>query len=209
MDDLHAALYPVMPQFSIFYPSTKHLTCQGVSWYVLDRLGIHPICFKEAFSMRGILKKIRDFDERILDWIAEAAVKGPRLYTVRGAIVFIFKPPVGMESGIRRILRGIIEEVDEKFPWKDEDIPNKTGFKSIFYLCEGHSVIQNFSTQEQHIWFTIVPQYDSMRRPQLYAYEKYLTKLAEELSRRLDLRPCEVRAALEIRISSRTFRSKS
>ena len=102
-----------------------------------------------------------------------------RNYHVEGAIAFVFKPP--LENPNLGLLRWAIEYMDSLFPWKDDQIPEGVEYKSIRYLSEGDVVIHNFSFPEQHIWFHIHPQYGSMRKSQIYAYEKYLAKLAEEL----------------------------
>ena len=123
-----------------------------------------------------------------------------RHYGVRGEIAFVFKPP--LENPDLDELRRQIREVDKHFPWKEDQIPEGAEQPpSIFYLGDGQVVIHNFHPKEQHIWFTIQPRYDSMRRGQLYAYEKYLAKLAEELMKPKPWNywPAEVRSMITIK----------
>lgn len=108
--------------------------------------------------------------------------KDERRYGVKGEIVFVFKPP--LENPDLDALRQSIKEIDKLFPWKEDEAPEGAEESpSIFYLGDGQMVVHNFhpKEQEQHICFVVQPRYDSMRRGQLYAYEKYLAKLAGEL----------------------------
>ncbi|MDP3934656.1 MAG: hypothetical protein Q8Q46_00295 [Candidatus Giovannonibacteria bacterium] len=96
--------------------------------------------------------------------------------------------------------RRAILEVDEQFPWHDDPprlCPEESA-PSIFYLSDGDEVINNWSTPEKTCWFTIFPKYHSIRKGQVYAYERYLAKLAEELVKKRLPFVAEVRSVLHI-----------
>src|SRR3989338_197620 len=120
--------------------------------------------------------------EKIRQAVAEMK---DRRYGVKGEIVFVFKPP--LENPDLDALRSSIKEVDKP--------------PSIFYLGNGQVVVHNFHPKEQHIWFSVHPRYDSMRRGQIYAYEKYLAKLAEELMKpkQNNYWPASVRSVITIK----------
>lgn len=126
-----------------------------------------------------------------------------RRYSVKGEIVFVFKPP--LENPDLDSLRSSIKEVDKLFPWREDDVPEGAEEPpSIFYLGDGHVVVHNFHPKEQHIWFTVQPRYDSMRRGQTWAYERYLAKLAEELMKpkQHSYWPASVRSVITIKAST-------
>ena len=138
--------------------------------------------------------------EKIRQAVAEMR---DRRYGVKGEIVFVFKPP--LENPDLDALRSSIKEVDKLFPWKEDDVPDGAEKPpSIFYLGDGQVVVQNFHPTEQHIWFSVHPRYDSMRRGQIYAYEKYLAKLAEELAKPKPhgYWPASVRSVITIKAST-------
>jgi hypothetical protein len=59
--------------------------------------------------------------------------------------------------------------------------------------------INNWSVPEMDCHFGIKPEFSNMRRPQVYAYEKYLAKLAEELAKMELPDVVEVSYLIEIR----------
>lgn len=126
-----------------------------------------------------------------------------RRYHVEGEIVFVFKP--SLDNPDLDALRKSIKEVDDLFPWKEDDVPDGAEIPpSIFYLGDGRVIVHNFHPKEQHIWFSIHPRYDSMRRGQTYAYERYLAKLAEELmeSKQNNHWPASVRSVITIKATT-------
>lgn len=123
-------------------------------------------------------------------------VGGDRRYNVSGAIAFELSWHT-FEPGLT-LLAETIREVDRHFPWHDDPYPD-TKFESIKYLGEGKVVVHNFKTPLKICWFTIVPGINNLRKAQVYAYEKYLSKLAEELSKSELVGVIEVRSIIEVR----------
>ncbi|MBI4158351.1 MAG: hypothetical protein HY505_01905 [Candidatus Yanofskybacteria bacterium] len=143
---------------------------------------------------------------RTINELLEVITGTQRRYTVDGDIVFVFRPPHDFTPQCFEMLRDAIVFVDRKFPWKDTNDHDGTEVSDIRYLGDAHVVIHNFNPQEQHVWFWIVPHYDSMRKSQLYAYEKYLAKLAEELNKKRFFRSDSVRSVFRV-VSSTSFDS--
>jgi len=148
---------------------------------------------KEGFSMRTITGRIIDF--------VVYPNKGERKYGVNGHIVFVsfFCLDIELVS-----LRRHIIDIDRQFPWSDESFAEGR-MGSIKYLSEGKCVTRRFyGGRSNYFWFDIYP-YGSLRKGQVYAYEKYLAKIAEELAKRripgVDL----VQGIIEMR-SSTSFR---
>ena len=122
-------------------------------------------------------------------------VRGDRNYSMHGHIAFTFGPGK-VEHDLLK-LQELIREVDRLFPWSDTPSLGEE-FKSIKYLSEGEVIIQNWSIPEKHIWFSVFPGITCLRRGQVYAYEKYLSKLAEELAKKKILGVIEVRGVIEV-----------
>jgi hypothetical protein len=147
---------------------------------------------KEGISMSTQKQEQRWlFKNRILN-----LVSGKRRYTVEGHIVFVFRPPKDMFHDV--CLQQAIMDTDKQFPWKDDVHPDaKREGESIFYLGDGHAtwedgLVTSCSFMINHRW-------DNLRRNQIYAYEKYLAKIAEECAKKKPLGSAEVRAVLEVR----------
>jgi hypothetical protein len=107
------------------------------------------------------------------------AIYGERKYDVNGDICF-HVDWYEAEPDLAK-LRQAITDTDQRFPWHDargtgEPLP------SIKFLSDGQVVVHNWSVPEKLIWFTIYPPF-GMHRGQVYAYEKYLEKISEELAR--------------------------
>ena len=68
---------------------------------------------------------------------------------------------------------------------------------SFSYLGDAKYQYHNISPPELHVWFRIVPGIENIRRHQIHAYEKYLEKLAEELSKQ-DLGATSVRSIFRL-----------
>jgi len=127
----------------------------------------------------------------IADWFG-----GERHYTVRGMIAFMFSSCEAEHDLLQ--LRTAILEADRAFPWRD-DIHPETVNASIHYLSDGVIATDDFSTPEKHCRFTIVPVWDNLRKGQVYGYEKYLNKLAEEIAKRGLPGVTEVRSVIGVR----------
>jgi len=104
-------------------------------------------------------------------------------YRLEGEVVFQFAPTEMREcpSDVKRVLREAILRVDQVFPWK---ITNGLGepMSSIQYLGDGQDQFNNWGDGELNVWFRITP-FGCYEKSKIHAYERYLEKLAEELSR--------------------------
>lgn len=129
------------------------------------------------------------------NWLANL-IDGERKYSVQGELVFkmLYR---GVPPGVVQISQTIYE-VDAKFPWHDDIHPDAGKFESISYLGEGS--VRDYDTG-LYVFFTIIPKLSNMRKGQVYAYEKYLAKLAEELAKKFDDVE-EVRSIIEVRAST-------
>lgn len=107
---------------------------------------------------------------------------GSRNYSVEGHIVF--HSDLGTIETPLPQLREAILEVDKLFPWKDDIYPDARDpeRESIMYLSPGEK--GGGWKGETNLWFHLVPLWQSVRKGQVYAYEKYLAKLAEELAKK-------------------------
>ena len=108
-------------------------------------------------------------------------LNGERHYRVEGHIAFEFVSH-DREPDLHP-LREAILEVDREFPWCDDVYPG-VKFKSIHFLNAGSITRNNRTCIEYTAWFHIFPYQGNVRKGQVYAYEKYLAKIAEELSKR-------------------------
>lgn len=111
-----------------------------------------------------------------------------RKYSVSGMINFkMSSAPDETNFGE---LKKLIIEIDKLFPWKDELSKSEEKARrgresaSIFYISKGKEFINNWHNPEKNICFHIFTEGGSLRKAQIYAYEKYLAKLAEELAKR-------------------------
>jgi len=131
-------------------------------------------------------------------------IGGERRYNMSGAIAFKFDWHT-TEPNLAQLAEAI-REVDRMFPWHDDIHPDAGEFESIFYLGDGNVVVHNFHTPLKVVWFSIHPKWDNLRKAQVYAYEKYLTKLAEELAKKKLSGIAEVRSVIEVRAAT-SFRT--
>ncbi len=133
--------------------------------------------------------------------------KEERRYSVGGDIVFEFTPAPGRECfpEVLAELRVALKSVNRAYPWKDRNDYDGTDAPSFSHLSDGQSTYHNFSTPELHVWFHIIPGIDNVRKSQIYAYEKYLEKLAEELSKK-ELGAMSVRSVFRVG-SGTTFKT--
>ena len=124
-----------------------------------------------------------------------------RRYSVEGTIMFVFNSP--LKNPDLTTFRQAIEEVDRCFPWLDDDLPKGFGLNHI-RLNEGRVVLEG-NGSEQKILFSIHPY--SLRSGQLYAFERYLAKLAEKLMKPKpwEYWPTEVRSEITIRATTRFY----
>ena len=135
------------------------------------------------------------------NWFANL-VGGERRYEVSGAIAFETTYH-DVRSDLDR-LRNAILEIDAEFPWRDDIHPDAGERKSIHYLGGGNVVIHNFAVPIMLVWFSVHPKWEMLRKSQIYAYEHYLAKLAEELAKRFAESSLfsEVRSVIEVRAVS-------
>jgi len=119
-----------------------------------------------------------------------------RRYSVEGEIVFEFTPAMAREcpKGLARDLQDEVRATDLLYPWKDKSDYDGAEVPSIGFLGEGQNQYHNVSTPELHVWYRIVPGIQGVRKGQIYAYEKYLEKLAEKLAFR-----CNAHGATSVR----------
>ena len=131
----------------------------------------------------------------VRSWFANL-VGGERRYEVSGALAFEMlhysseHDLVAMKESIR--------EIDAEFPWRD-DIHPDVKFESIGYLSNGEVVLHKYTKPLKMVWFRIHPKWDNLRKGQVYAYERYLAKIAEELAKRFVGGVAEVRSVIEVR----------
>ena len=127
---------------------------------------------------------------RIVDFF-----EGKRRYDVSGSIAFEFAD-YAFEPDVAQ-LANEIREIDKLFPWRDNPNPRAES-QSIRYLSDGKIVIHNFHTPLKVCWFHVYPVNKFIRKGQVYAYEKYLDKIAEELAKKKLPGVVEVRSVLEV-----------
>ena len=132
-------------------------------------------------------------------------VNGERRYSVSGSIVFEFHPHL-MDAPDPKWFAEAIQEVDREFPWRDDVHPDVAYHARQFYLSNGEFKFHEFNNPPlQNLWFFIQHNWHNLRRPQVYAYEKYLAKLAEELSKKKIPYITEVRSVMEV-VTATSFR---
>jgi len=108
-----------------------------------------------------------------------------RPYKVKATISFDFVSPKELDFNS---LRRAIIEVDRIWPWKDSG-----GADSMIGLSDGE-----VSPNKLVYWFTFRPGVSWLTKCQIYAYEKYVAKLAEELASRCYCNPDAVRCQVNI-----------
>lgn len=128
---------------------------------------------------------------------------GERKYTVSGS--FAFQMSWHRDRPDLTKFREAILEIDQLFPWHDDVCLGAGEPKGIFYVSDGKEVVQNWSIPEKVCCFNVFPRYSSLRRGQVYAYEKYLAKIAEELAKRKLPNVCEVTSVIHVH-SGTSFR---
>lgn len=130
-------------------------------------------------------------------------IGGERRYNVSGAIAFEFGWHT-TEPDLAQLAEAI-REVDRTFPWHDDIHPDAREFESICYLSDGRIFVQDIYPRRKVVWFSIypTPQGGMLRKAQVYAYEKYLAKLAEELAKKKLSGIAEVRSVIEVRAATR------
>jgi len=135
----------------------------------------------------------------VRNWFANL-IGGERHYSVCGAFVFEMLHH-NIEPDLPAMAKAI-REVDAEFPWHDDIHPDAGEFESVFYLSDGDVVVHNLNTPLKVVWFHVYPKWDSLRKGQVYAYERYLAKLAEELAKRFSGAVTEVRSVIEVRAAT-------
>ena len=138
----------------------------------------------------------------ICSWPCRAVFeRSGRHYDVSGAIAFelLFHSTEPDLAAMAKAIR----DIDYWYPWMDMDATPSSGeYKSIFHLSDGHVVTHNFNTPLKIVWFSIHPMSGHMKKSQVYAYEKYLAKLAKELAKQFAGAVTEVRSVIEVRAST-------
>ena len=131
-----------------------------------------------------------------------------RDYRVEGEIVFEFTPAPGRECSVEKNeeLRAAVKQATRIHPWIDWNDYDHSLAPSFSYLSDSPTYqYHNISPPELHVWFRLVPGIENIRRHQIHAYEKYLKKLAEELSKK-DLEARSVRSIFRLS-SVKSFRT--
>ncbi len=152
--------------------------------------GYHFLQFKDPFNLPKT--------EQVRGFFGQEA-KPVKRYNVAGYIRFDFafredlKDPPTAPPDVAT-LRQAIREADEAEPWEDNS------GQSIRYLsagawvdCQGHETCV----------FKIVPPHNTMNQAQMYAYEKHLAVLANNLAGRRIARVESVICAIEASTSQR------
>ena len=125
--------------------------------------------------------------------------KDSHSHHVEGRLAFVFAHHLAETS--LQLLREAILAVDSEFPWKDFNYYGDP-YPSIRMLSDGEALIHNYTTPEKWCWFSIFPGHQSLKRSQVYAYEKYLMKLAEELAKRRLPNVAQVRNVMQVTTGS-------
>ena len=111
--------------------------------------------------------------------------KEERRYSVEGYIVFEFTPAPGRELPWMNLhdLRIAIKQAIRLHKWKDFNDHTGEEAGSFSYLSDGDDYqYHNITPPELHVWFHIKPGIECVRKSQVYAYEKHLEKVAEDLA---------------------------
>lgn len=126
-------------------------------------------------------------------------VKGPRQYTTEGSLVFDFsidgidhydKEPFHLTLALMKLetqFQVAIEEVDKQYPWEDDATAEQGPFGSRmrFLFSKPRMILSHsFGSMIMRELFYFAPKSEKLRKGQVYAYEQYVAKIAEELSKR-------------------------
>jgi hypothetical protein len=79
-------------------------------------------------------------------------------------------------------LRQAIIKIDAQFPWNDDSLCPDEEHESIKYLSDGKIDTDGWG-EKKICRFYLYPTREYVRKGQVYGYEKYLAKLAEELAK--------------------------
>jgi hypothetical protein len=116
-----------------------------------------------------------------------------REYSVSGCISFMTTDQSFVDLNA---LKEAITTVDRQFPWKDDF--SSQSEKYVLYIGESSSSTSGYTIPETIVDFPVDRRHNSLRRGQLYAYEKYLAKIAEELAKMHLPRIKEVHSQIKI-----------
>ena len=127
--------------------------------------------------------------------------KEERHYSVEGNIVFEFTPAPGRELPWLALhnLRIAIKQALRLHPWVDANDYDGVVAPSFSHLSDGSYQYHNINPTELHVWFRIVPGIECVRKSQVYAYEKHLQKIVEELANRNPQGATSVRSVFRVR----------
>lgn len=153
---------------------------------------------REGFSMRT-LAALKNWT--IVSWPCLAVFeRSKRHYEVSGALAFEM---VNTASPDLSAMAKAIRDLDYWYPWMDNH-PSPSGeVKSIGHLSDGEVIAHNFKTEPGKIvWFSIEPPCKHLRTSQVYAYERYLAKIAKELAKAFQGAIIEVRSIIDIKAAT-------
>lgn len=122
-----------------------------------------------------------------------------RRWEVTGQLLFDFRFIIGEPD--LDLVKNRIREIEKQFPWCDNSFSNA---EDAEHLSECEITIDD--PRLRPYWkicrFHIHPHNKMLKKGQLYAYDKHLTRLAEELTKRYVPGLVEVRSILEVRTES-------
>lgn len=133
---------------------------------------------KEGFSMRTLTMK---------DETEYEILRGEILLKLRAQSV---------EPDMPAIKRAI-QEIAVEFPWRNG---NGTGAINDYSVSDGEIIQDNFDTRQKVMRFRIQHDEQHLRRGQIYAYEKHLAKIAQELAKRTIYFATSVHDVIEVRM---------
>jgi hypothetical protein len=101
-----------------------------------------------------------------------------REYSVSGCISFV---TTDQSFEDLNALEDAITTVDRQFPWKDDF--SSQSEKYVLNIGKNSTSTSGWTIPETIVDFPVDRRHNSLKRGQLYAYEKYLAKIAEELAK--------------------------
>lgn len=124
---------------------------------------------------------MRTRTKRALDFFRQR----DRSCEVSGTINFWY--PYKIDHEAIAYLREAIIDLDREFPWKDSHfIPGSPLAESIGFMSGANVREHDLPPEARHTCtFTIVPGIKHLRTSQVYAYERYLWRLASELKAKI------------------------
>jgi len=124
------------------------------------------------------------------------ALTGERKYQVTASITVVFRR--GMNPSEFNTLREMIKEIDRQFPWRDDTDRDSDDSLGLYEISRGEELENEDKAGDPACWFSITPKHSWMRRNQVYAYERYLAKIAQELTKKLLHRTREIISSIHV-----------